>query len=414
MGILATGDWVTAERLRRIATIACIISLLCVIWLLATSRGTLDSSGRPLGTDFSNVWTAGQMVLDGRAAAVWSWPDHFAVQQAVHGSRTVDVFGWHYPPPFLLLAALLATLPYVPALIVWQVTTLGAFLAMMWRLMPRQETILLTLGAPVTLICLTHGHNGFLTALLLGGGLMLLDRRPFVAGLLFGCLIYKPQFALIIPPLLLATRSWRSIAGACASAGVLVAVTLLIWGMPVWQAFIDSLPLTRTVVIEQGATGWHKIMSPFAAIRMWGGGLAISYAVQLLVTVLVVAAVAILTWRRAQPELRNALVCAAALLSTPYVLDYDYVVLLPALAWLWVHGREHGFMSWDKTLMLLAWLAPLLARLVAETAFVPLGLMTAMIVAGIAVRRALRQGIAIPPFTWRVWPVTYPASRLAR
>ncbi len=76
MGILATGDWVTAERLRRIATIACIISLLCVIWLFATSKGTLDVTGRPLGTDFSNVWTAGQMVLDGRAAAAWSWPDH--------------------------------------------------------------------------------------------------------------------------------------------------------------------------------------------------------------------------------------------------------------------------------------------------------------------------------------------------
>ena len=330
MTFLATGDWVTPERLRRIAAVSCVISLLCVAWLLGTSRGTVDSTGRPLGTDFSNVWTAGQMVLDGRAAAVWSWPDHFAVQQAVHGSPTVDVFGWHYPPPFLLLAALLATIPYVPALILWQLTTLGSFLAMMWRLMPRRETILLTLGAPVTLICVTHGHNGFLTALLLGGGLMLLDRRPFVAGLLFGCLIYKPQFALIIPPLLLAARTWRSIAGACASAGVLVVITLLIWGMPVWQAFVDSLPLTRTVVIEQGATGWHKIMSPFAAIRMWGGGLAVGYAVQLLVTVLVIAAVVILTWRKAQPELRNALVCSAALLSTPYVLDYDFVVLLPA------------------------------------------------------------------------------------
>jgi hypothetical protein len=168
------------------------------------------------------------------------------------------------------------------------------------------------------------------------------------------------------------------------------------------------------VVIEQGATGWHKIMSPFAAIRMWGGGLALSYAVQLAVTLAVIAVVVILTWRKAQPELRNALVCAAALLSTPYVLDYDYVVLLPALAWLWVHGREHGFLSWDKTLMLLAWLAPLFARSVAEAALLPVGLATAIIVAWIAVRRAMRQGIAIPPFTCRVWPVTYPASRLAR
>ena len=414
MDFLARGDWVTACRLRRIATVACAITLLCVIWLFATSKGTLDGTGRPLGTDFSNVWTAGRMVLDGQAASVWSWPDHFAVQRAVHGSTTVDVFGWHYPPPFLLIAVLLAMLPYVPALIVWQVTTLAAFLAMMWRLIPERQTILLALGAPATLICLTHGHNGFLTALLLGGGLMLLDKRPFFAGLLFGCLIYKPQFALIIPPLLLAARSWRSIAGACVSAGLLIALTLLLWGVPVWQAFVDSLPLTRMVVIEQGATGWYKIMSPFAAIRMWGGGISLGYAVQLVVTLGIIWMVVVMTWRKAQPELRNALVCAATILSTPYVLDYDYVVLLPALAWLLLHARQHGFLSWDKSLMLFAWIAPLFARTIAEVAYLPLGLISAVIVAWIAIRRAMHQGIAIPPFTWRVWPVTYPASLDAR
>lgn len=411
---LASGDWVTRERLRLIATLSCIVSLLTIGWLLATSHGTLDSSGRPLGTDFSNVWTAGKMVLDGRAAEAWSWPQHFAVQRAIHQSETVDVFGWHYPPPFLLIASLLATMPYVLALIVWQLSTLVPFTAMMWRILPRRETLLLTLGAPVTLICLMHGHNGFLTALLLGGGLMLLDRRQFVAGLLFGCLAYKPQFALVLPVILLAGGYWRAILGACASAGVLIGATLLIWGWPVWQAFMDSLPLTRHIVIEQGATGWHKIMSPFSAMRSWGAGLGFSYAVQLGATIATLAAVGLLTWRKAAPELRNAMVCAATLLSTPYVLDYDFVVLLPAFAWLWVNAREQGFLSWDKSLMLFAWFAPLFARQLAEWSLIPLGLGTAIIVAVLAVRRALHQGIAIPPFTWRVWPVTYPASRLAK
>ena len=414
MRLLVSGDWITAGRLRRIGALSCIISLACVCWLLAGSQGTLDSFGRPLGTDFSNVWTAGWMALDGRAASAWSWPEHFAVQRAFHGSPTVDLFGWHYPPPFLLIATLVATMPYMLSLVLWQAATLAPFAAMMWRLMPRRETLLLTLGAPVTLICLAHGHNGFLTALLLGAGLMLLDKRPFLAGMLFGCLIYKPQFALVIPPLLLAARNWRAIAGAGASTGLLVAATLLIWGWPVWHAFLESLPLTRQVVIEQGATGWHKIMSPFAALRMWGIGLDASYAVQLAVTIFAVAAVVWLTWRKAQPELRNAFVCAAALLSTPYVLDYDYVVLLPALAWLWAHGRANGFLSWEKSLMLFAWFAPLGARAVAQWTLVPLGLAAALAIAAISVRRALDQGIAMPPFTWRVWPVTYPASRLAR
>ncbi|MEO5612095.1 MAG: glycosyltransferase family 87 protein, partial [Sphingomicrobium sp.] len=188
--------------------------------------------------------------------------------------------------------------------------------------------------------------------------------------------------------LLLATRNWRAITGAILSAGLLVAITLAIWGWPVWQAFLDSLPLTRHVIIEQGATGWQKIMSPFAAIRMWGGGIPLAYAVQSIAIVAAVAAVAWISWKRDAPQLRNAVVCAAVLIATPYVLDYDYVVLLPALAFLWIDGQRHGFRSWDKSLMALVWVAPLFARSIAQFIDVPLGLASAIIVAAIALRRA--------------------------
>jgi hypothetical protein len=389
MEAIASGEWLTRGRVLRVAILFALASAASLVWLVLSANGTLDALGRPLGTDFSNVWTAGAMALDGRATDVWSWPDHFAVQKAFHGKSDVDLFGWHYPPPFLLVAAALATMPYVAALVLWQLATLIPFVWLMWRLVPRRETLLLVIAAPVTLVCLTHGHNGFLTALLLGGGLALSERRPLLAGILFGCLIYKPQFALIIPPLLLASRNWRAIAGACVSAGLLIAATLAIWGWPVWQAFIDSLPLTREVVIEQGATGWQKIMSPFAAIRMWGGDIPSAYAVQALVTAVSVAAVAWLSWTRSNADLRNAMVCAAALISTPYVLDYDFVVLLPALAFLWRDGERNGVLAGDRSMMALVWAAPIAARQVAEFSLIPLGLITAIMVAAIALRRSL-------------------------
>ena len=388
MGLLSTGDWLPRERAIRVAIIAGLVSLAILFYLIGSASGTLDWRGRPLGTDFSQVWTAGRMALDGRAAEVWNWDAHRAVQEAFHGPALSEWYGWHYPPPFLLVAAALAILPYLPGLFVWQAATLLPFAWAMRRLTGRPEAWLFVLAAPVTLICIMHGHNGFLTALLLGGGLMLLDKRPFIAGLLLGCLVYKPQFALVLPLLLLALWNWRAIAGAAVSSLALIGITLALWGWPVWQAFIDSLPLTQGIVIEQGRTGWEKIMSPFAAVRSWGGSIDLAYGVQAGFTI---AAIGATLWlaRMARPDIRNAAVTAAVLISTPYVLDYDYVVLLAGIAFLWRDAARHGWLSWEKSALALIWIAPLFARNVAALTLVPIGLMTAILLLILAVRRAL-------------------------
>ena len=94
IGALRSGSWLTRERVRRIAMIAGLGSIALIVWLFATSSGTLDWIGRPLGTDFSNVWTAGRMALEGRAAEAWNWDAHFAVQRAVQSlpDRCREVF----------------------------------------------------------------------------------------------------------------------------------------------------------------------------------------------------------------------------------------------------------------------------------------------------------------------------------
>ena len=37
-------------------------------------------------------------------------------------------------------------------------------------------------------------------------------------------------------------------------------------------------------MLEQGDTGWHKIQSLFALVRLWGGGVPLAYAMQGAVT----------------------------------------------------------------------------------------------------------------------------------
>jgi hypothetical protein len=383
---LARGDWVSATRVGRFATLSLIATISVVGYLFATSHGTVDSFGRPLGTDFSNVWTAGRMALDGKAALAWDWPAHYAVQQATHHKADIPFYGWHYPPPFLLIAALLALVPYVPALIAWQASTLALALIIVRKILPERGTTLAAIGAPVVLVCLGHGHNGFLTAAFLGGGLLLLDRRPIVAGLLLGCIVYKPQFGLALPVLLLLGGHWRAIGGALISAGLICALTLVIWGTPAWAAFLHSLPLTQAVVLEQGATGWEKIQSAFSAARNWGAGIPLAWAIQTAVTISAIVGTSLVA-RGTKPFVRNATVIAAGLLSTPYLLDYDLVPLGMAIAFLVADGRERGFLSYEKSLLAFVWIVPLFGRTLMQATSIPLGCLSIIAIFVICLRR---------------------------
>ncbi|MCC7348708.1 MAG: DUF2029 domain-containing protein, partial [Variibacter sp.] len=349
---------------------------------------------------FSNVYAAGTYVLDGKAAAPFDPPAQYAREQAIFGEKT-DFYGWHYPPFFLFIAAALALMPYWLALLVWQGVTLALYLAVMRAILrtlwpagsgeadaPPALWLVLALAYPAVFVNLGHGHNGFLTAALLGGALLALDRRPVLAGVLFGLLAYKPQFGLMIPLVLVATGRWRAFAAAGMTVAVLVAATTLAFGPDVWPAFAKSATFTREVVLEQGNTGWHKIQSVFSWARMWGAPVPLAYAVQGGATLALAAAMAWLWRSDAGYALKAAGLCLAAVLATPYSLDYDLMVLAPALAFLAAHGMRHGFAPWEKSALALLWIAPLVTRGLAQVALIPLGVLAMVIALALVLRRA--------------------------
>src|SRR3954449_11179002 len=124
---LRNGEWLTPSRARLWAIAMLIASGGGIVYLVATSDGLIDYQGRPLGTDFSNVYTAGRMVLGGRAADAFDPRLEHAAEQAIFGEKT-PFYGWHYPPFFLAVAAALALMPYQLALVVWQGVTLVLYL----------------------------------------------------------------------------------------------------------------------------------------------------------------------------------------------------------------------------------------------------------------------------------------------
>ena len=374
----ASGAWLTRPLVTFVGAAMVIGTIAALGWLIISAHGTVDFKGRPLGTDFSSFWTAGRMALEGRAAQAYDWTAHFEFQQRVHGVQLF--YPWSYPPIFLVLAALVATLPYLPALIAWQATTMLAALATLWTILPRPAVLLLGLGFPGVLICLGHGQTGFLTGALLAGGLLCLRRHPLLAGVLFGLLAYKPQFGLLLPFVLAARGEWRAIAAAAVTVAAAVVVTLSLWGWPVWQAFLDSITLTRSVVFEPGNTGFEKFQSAFAWMRLWGAPLSVAYGMQALVTGAVLIA-CLWIWRgSASFRLMAAALLTGTLLSSPYVLDYDFIVLGMALAFLVAHGLECGFRPWEQTLLALAWIAPVAARPLAGATYLPIGFFALVVV----------------------------------
>lgn len=400
---LATGLWLD-RGLARFAALGCLALTLLMIGLCLMDRvGTLDQWGRPLGTDFSGIYAAGHLALQGNAAGVYDWAIHGAAQRALQGSADVPFFPWHYPPVFFLVAAPLALLPYLPALVAWQLATMAALLAVLWRILPGRDTPIVALGCPVVFVCVAHGQNGFLTAALFGAGLLALERRPLLGGLLLGCLCYKPQLGLVIPIVLAAGGYWRACLGSALAVLALCGATLLLFGPDVWTQFVASLPDARRVTIEESGTGWYKLVSAYAYVRFMDGSPALASLVQGVVGAGALAGAAWLWWRRAAFPLRAAAAILATILATPYLLDYDLALLGPAIAFLVAHGLRHGFARWEATLLAGAWVVPVASRHLVFFAHLPgafmvvAGLLLATVMRARAERRVLRDDVFAAP-----------------
>lgn len=393
---LRNGDFLTRSRLTAWAVILVCAFAAAIGWLAFTAHGTTDYMGRPLGSDFSNVYAAGVAALRGDAAAPFDIARQSAQERAIFGAAT-PIYGWHYPPFFLLVAAPLARLPYVPALAVWQGVTLLLYLAAMALLLRRSADPslardrlwpLLALGFTAVFVNLTHGHNGFLTTALFAAAIALLDERPLLSGALFGLLAYKPQFAVVIPLALIAAGRWRTVLAGAATVALLALAVTVIFGADVWPAFLESTHFTRVVVLEQGSTGFNKIQSIFAWARMWGAPVSLAYAAQALVTVLIAFSLVRLWRSGAASGYKGAALCLAALLTTPYSLDYDLMLLAPAIALLAAEGRVQGFAPYEGLLLAALWLLPAAAREIAGAARIPVAMPLILLEYGVIYWRA--------------------------
>ena len=286
---------------------------------------------------------------------------------------------FYYPPVFLLLCALLARLPYLVAFLAFEGATLILYLIVLRNILDDRSFAGLVpiLAFPAVFWTLGLGQNAFLTAALFGAGTLCVDRRPIVAGLLFGALCYKPHFGLLVPVALAAGGHWRAFAAAFAGAAALCLSSLMLFGWATWSDFFTTVAASHTTY-ESGRIAFGGLVSPFGAVLLLGGKSATAYAVQAGATLSAGLLVGFV-WRcrRALP-IRAATLAAATLVAIPVILIYDLTLAGVAAVWL-VRARGGDELPvWEKVALAGAFLLLLNPRGLAEVSHVPIAPLVAV------------------------------------
>jgi hypothetical protein len=368
LDFLRRADWLNAERLRTYPWLLALLNAAVLVFLIVTSKNGVDRNGFLLGTDFLSFWTSGHMLRDG--VNVYDQATHIAAQRRYFADGE-GFTAFFYPPAFLPFCYPLGFLPYFPALGAWLLAT-GAGFAWAVRgwfdqLLPGKFHWVYLAAFPPVLITITHGQTAFLAAALLGMGALLVRQRPVLAGLLLGAAVFKPQLGLMVPLVLVLTGNWRVIAAALASAAALSLLATMAFGQEIWSGWLAGMGPAQTS-LETGQIGYAKMQSGFTGALLLGASVRTAYAVQTALSLGVAAALVWAGWRRRYDPLLGAAMLTGGLLATPFLLDYDLVLL--AFPLIVLAGRPEA--PWCKTVAALAFIAPAIARPLAMHAGIPI------------------------------------------
>lgn len=278
--------------------------------------------------DFANYWMAGRLLLDGNGAVLFGKPEgYLEAMRAVFGAD-YPWHNWSYPPHAALILLPLGLLGFLPGMAVFLGVTLALYVLALQALRPRWTGVSIIQLLPFVAGNLVAAQNGFLTAALLIGGLGLRDRRPIVAGILFGMLTFKPQLGLLLPVLLICERRWRSIAAAAATAIALVLMSVAVFGPQSWIGYFRYVaPYQAEVMNTLGGDFPHMMGSAFGSARSLGLDAQTAMWVHMPFAALAAGLVLFGLWRLADADARAFLTLIAGMLVVPYSAAYDFGAL---------------------------------------------------------------------------------------
>ncbi|HSI02804.1 MAG TPA: glycosyltransferase family 87 protein [Reyranella sp.] len=332
------------------------------LWNLFTDGPLIGPAVVTPFPDFLVFQAAARAWVEGKASLIYDIDALTAFQNAIFADRLpgeVRFRPFFYPPIWLLLLLPVAALTVGYAYTLFLSITV-AFATLLEGRRDGWGWLAVLVSPAATWVAIT-GQNTFFSLALFYGGMHLLGRSPALAGILLGLLAYKPQLWALVPLALVAARQWRALASTLGTVLATSLASLAVFGPDLWRAFFAAAreASSARVVDEMLARVSSQMTSLFDAGYILGLSTGAASTLQMGGALLAVVAVW-LGFRRYPPSpARTALLATATFLVSPYTLNYDLLLLMPAAVGLFRLGAVQGFYPGERLLHAALWLMPL-------------------------------------------------------
>lgn len=338
--------------------------------------------------DFLAFHAAAERALAGDAAKLYE-PAYFStlfVQE--------QGFLWFYPPTMFLLIAPFGALPYGAAKFMWVSASMAGIAAGAYWL-TRKNTALafIAVFSPAAWSLMKTGQLSAFFALFAIAGMLLSKTRPIVAGVLIGLLTVKPQYGLLIPAFLIATRSWRAICAATAMALVMAALSAVVFGIEPWLVFLRSLTGAHAEFMQlSSGTGRITLID---TLRNIGWENAPSSMIYALVLPTAAAAIIVAARRHAPHRTLAAMTLLLGFVTAPYIWTYDWLLIAFAILILVTDWRTIDRPT--QSAMAVLWFLPIASYLTQSHLVVPFMWTAAAVAAALFYGRLSGAGMEAAP-----------------
>jgi alpha-1,2-mannosyltransferase len=409
------GGWLTRERVDLYCAILLAVEIAVFLFMAAGTHGLIVPLAKPTSTDFVSFYAAGSLADAGMPQLAYDRAAHYAAEERAT-AEGIDYNFFYYPPPFLLLCFMFAHLPYIAAFLIFEAASLFLYMFVACRILGHRDraSLVCLLAFPSVLWTVGLGQNALLTAGLFGASTLLLDRRPAIAGLLFGALCYKPHFGLLVPVALAAGGHWRAFAGAFLGAAALCLLSLALFGWETWSNYLAAAAASPATY-QSGLIAFSGFANPFGGVLLLGGAPTMAYAAQG-ATILAAGLLVGYVWHAGLPlPIRAATLASATLAAAPIVLFYDLMLAAVAALWLLRAGESYRIAEWEKMALAALFLLSLNPRSVSEMTQLPIGpLVTLGFAAFVAVHVLRARTTAARRMSGKPVPLPIASLRLAR